>query len=436
MAPKKKHPTAAEIEETLKKDKKGRIPFWLVVAVVTGALIGGVVWWQWPKEIEIHWTTHQVERGDIVVSANATGKLQPRRTVTVGAEISGKIATVDVENNDLVEIGQVLATFDTDVLEGSLALARASLASSEASLRRAEASYAEAQSEEARTKTLVEREVVATAEAEAAQTRTVRAGADLDQARADLERSRAQVDDVRAQIGRSVITSPIDGVVLSRQVEPGQTVASSLQAPELFIVAEDLSQMKLEVWVDEADVGLVQPGQEATFEVSAWPGRTFDATVETLDLQPTLTDNVVTYIAQLSVENPEHLLRPGMTAAANIITGEQNDILRVPNTALRFEPPVVEESSGSALVPQFRRRQRRGSEAEGVGRVFILQDGEPAEVRVNTGRTDGRFTAIESDEITEGTQLVIGFTEGVSDAEESGRPGGPGGGARGGGGPR
>lgn len=427
------HPTADEIEATLASASKGRVPWIIATVLVITSAVAGIVYWQMPRDVEIHWTTRTVDRGDIVLTAAATGKLEPRRTVTVGAEISGKLETVEVEANEVVVAGQILARFDTEVLEGTLALAQAGMASSQASVRRAQVNLEEAQSEEARSRSLVERNVAPTAELETARARRVRAEADLDQARADLQRSRAQLSDVQTQLNRAVITSPIDGVILARHVEPGQTVASSLQAPELFIVAEDLSEMRLRVWIDEADVALVEPEQDATFTVSAYPGRTFEAIVRTLDLQPTETNNVVTYVAELIVENPELLLRPGMTASATIVTGSQEGVLRVPNAALRFTPPVEEEDSGSSLIPTARMGRgwgRQTSGPEGVGTVHILTDGVPTPVRVQTGRTDGRFTAITSDELSEGQDVVIGFTEGP--LEEGAGAEGPGGRGQGG----
>ncbi|TXD34789.1 efflux RND transporter periplasmic adaptor subunit [Lujinxingia vulgaris] len=408
-------PDPETIERTLARSRRGRLPLWVGSTLVVGGIIASVAWWQWPREEPIHWQTRPAERGDIIVSASATGTVEARRTVTIGAEISGKLATVDVDKNEEVEVGQVLATFDTTVLESQLALARAGLASSQASLRRARASLDEAEGEERRTRALVEREVGALAELEAAIARTLRARADLDQSRADLQRARAQVDDVQTQLERATITSPIDGVILARHVEPGMTVASSLQAPELFLAAEDLAKMRLQVWVDEADVGLVKPGQQATFTVSAWPGQTFDATVESLDLAPTLTENVVTYVAELSVDNSERLLRPGMSAAVTIVTETLTDVLRVPNAALRFTPPAPDEDArpGGGLLPRFGRwGGRGGGAAQGVGTVYVLENGMPTELRVHTGRSDGRFTQITSGELEDGTELLIGFTEG------------------------
>lgn len=432
------HPTPEEIEASLADASKGKIPFIVGSILVIAALVAAVVYWQMPKEVEIHWTTGSVDRGDIVITAAATGKLEPRRTVTVGAEISGKLATVDVEANEEVQEGQILATFDTEVLEGSLALTEASMASSRANVRRAEIGLEEARTEENRSRLLVEREVAPAAELETARVRRIRAEADLDQARADLQRSQAQLREVRTQLSRAEITSPIDGVILARHVEPGQTVASSLQAPELFVVAEDLREMSLRVWIDEADIALVQIGQEATFTVSAYPGQTFDAQIRSVALQPTETNNVITYIAELTVNNPEYLLRPGMTASAMIVTGSQKGVLRVPNAALRFTPPVQEEE-GSSLIPTARMGRgwgRQSAGPSGVGTVHILKEGVPTPVRVQTGRTDGRFTAITSDELSEGEDLVTGFTEGPpeegSGASGGRSPAGQGGGRQGG----
>ena len=218
------------------------------------------------------------------------------------------------------------------------------------------------------------------------------------------------------QLQKAVIISPIDGVVLVRNVEPGQTVASSLQAPELFVVAEDLSKMTLKIWVDEADIGVVQPEQTATFDVSAWPGREFEAVVGRLSLSPTTTNNVVTYAAELQVDNADGALRPGMTANANIVTGKREGVLKVPNAALRFRPEDDTASAGSPLVMAPRRRRPSGGGAApaagGRGSVYILKAGVSQEVQVRTGRSDGRFTEITQGELNEGDEVIVGTAQG------------------------
>lgn len=418
--PTKAPPSPAEIKKAVSTSARARLPLMIITILILAAIIAALVWWKMPREAEIRYTTRPIERGDIIVSATATGTLEPRRTVSIGAEISGRIETVEVENNQTVTAGQTLATFDISTIKSALELQNANLAGMDASVRRAIAIYDQAKSDEARTLTLVDRGIVSRAEAEVAISSVIRAKADLDAARSNVARARASVTDVKTQLDKTVIVSPIDGVVLSRKVEPGQTVASSLQAPELFVLAEDLSRMKLNVWVDEADVGLVKAGQSATFNVSAWPGKTFEATVETLDLSPTKTDNVVTYTAVLSVENAEALLRPGMTANATIITGQQTDVLRVPNAALRWQPPVAETKSGSPLVPTMRMGGRRGGggSTSGFGTVHVLKDGIPTAIRVQTGRTDGRFTEVSGDEITLGTEVIIGQTTADQPADQ------------------
>ena len=261
--------------------------------------------------------------------------------------------------------------------------------------------------------------MVARAELDSALASERKAKADLDRAYSDSKQSKANVEEVQTQLETAVIISPIDGVVMSQLVEPGQTVASSLQSPELFVLAEDLSKMKLTIWIDEADVGLVKPGQKETFEVAAWPDRSFDATLTKLALSPTTTDNVVTYAAELSVDNAEGLLRPGMTASATVITEEREDVLRIPNAALRFKPSE-QNSANSNASPSFltgpprggrgRRSSAKASSAPvgGRGVVYVMRGGEVVQVAIRTGRSDGSYTEVLSGEIEEGDVIVIG----------------------------
>ncbi len=408
-------PTPAEIKKTIATNTRARLPLIILTVIILVAAVVGFVIWRKPEVVEIQYTTQPIERGDIVITANARGTLEPRRVVKIGAEISGRIDTVEVENNQQVTAGQILATFDPTTIKSAIELQNANLSGMDASVRRAIAIYDQAKADEARTLTLVDRGIVSRAEAESAISSVARAKADLDASRSNVARARASVTDVKTQLDKTVIVSPIDGVVLSKLIEPGQTVASSFQSPELFIIAEDLSRMKLNVWIDETDVGLVKAGQTATFSVSAWPGKKFEAVVETLDLSSVKTDNVVTYTAVLAVDNPDGLLLPGLTANATITTGQQTDILRVPNTALRWQPFVPEKSSGLNIQMGPRRRGGSGDVTSGFGSVHILKDGVPTSVRVETGRTDGRFTEITSGDITEGTLVIIGQTSDSKD---------------------
>lgn len=402
-------PSADDIQRQVKV--RGSKTLWVVaVLLMLVAAAVGVYVWKRPAESTISYRTGKVEKGDIVTMASATGTLEPTRTVSVGAEISGLIATVEVDANDAVSAGQVLATFDRTTIKSQLDVAQAGLRSATAAVRGAAATLESAHTELGRTKTLAEGGVVSRADLDSVTTTHTRSQAQLDQARANVEQSRANLAEVQLKLQKAVIVSPIDGVVLSRNVEPGQTVASSLQAPELFVVAEDLKRMTLRVWIDEADIGVVKAGQEASFQVSAWQDRKFDAVVEKVSLSPTTTNNVVTYAAELRVDNAEGLLRPGMTATAEVVTGRRDGVLKVPNAALRFRPETEEPSGGgSPLVFTPGRRSRPRAQATGGGRgtVYVLQNGVPTEVQVKTGRSDGRSTEI-LEGLEEGAEVVVG----------------------------
>lgn len=404
-------PSSDDIKKQVKGQKRSLVWVVLVLVALAGAA-GGVYVWQRPDATQLSYRTEKAEQGDIVSQAAATGTLEPTRTVSVGAEISGLIATVDVEDNDQVKVGQVLATFDKTTLESQLDVAKARLSSANASIRGAKASFEASITEKNRTQKLADSGVVASADLDTVVTTEIRSRAQLDQVKAEAEQARANLGEVELKLQKAVIVSPIDGVVLKRNVEPGQTVAASLQAPELFVVAEDLAQMTLRVWIDEADIGLVKAGQSATFEVSAWPTRQFQATVEKLSLSPTTTNNVVTYAAELKVDNSEGLLRPGMTANANVVTGKRENVLKVPNAALRFKPETqAAANAGSPLVfTPGRRPNGRQSQAKssGEGTVYVLRAGQPVEVKVKIGVSDGRFTEVVGGEVAAGDEVIVG----------------------------
>jgi len=411
-------PSADDIKRQVKGGSRPWVR-WVVIAIILGGVATAVYMWQRPDTSLVSYRSEKVEKGDIVTLAAATGTLEPTREVSVGAEISGRIDTVLVEENEVVKAGQVLATFDKTTLESQREIAKARLSSSSASVRVASASYDSAVTERTRTQKMVENGVLASAELDAMKTAEARTRAELDRSRSDAAQSKANLAEVDLQLQKTVIVSPIDGVVMIRDVEPGQTVASSLQAPELFVVAEDLSKMTLKIWVDEADIGVVKPEQTATFDVSAWPNRKFEAVVGRLSLSPTTTNNVVTYSAELHVDNSEGLLRPGMTANSNVVTGKREGVLKVPNSALRFRPEVETASSGSPLVsmPGPRRSSTGSSSAPSAGtrgKVYILKAGVPQEVSVLTGRSDGRYTEITEGELKVDDEVITGLEQSVS----------------------
>jgi HlyD family secretion protein len=411
-------PTPDEVRSNLIAPGKRALKV-LVVLGLLGALGALGYFFTKKEDAPITYRTEVVGRGDIVTYALATGTLNPTRSVPVGAEVSGKISQVFVEANDVVKAGDMLARFDPRTLESQSEIAKARLSSSQASVRSAQASWESSIQERERMELLVNRGVIARAELDAALITERRARADLDRTRADSTQSKANVEEVQTQLETAVILSPIDGVVMSRLVEPGQTVASSLQSPELFVLAEDLSRMTLTVWIDEADVSLVAPGQKATFQVAAWPDRSFDATLTKLALSPTTTDNVVTYAAELSVENPRGELRPGMTASATVVTEERADVLRVPNAAFRFTPETEDtkkSSEGASFLMPTRggrgpRTSQKASSATigGRGAVHVMRDGEFVQVTLQKGRSDGSFTEVISGELKEGDAVVTGY---------------------------
>lgn len=341
--------------------------------------------------------TARVTRGDIVSRVTATGSLSPRRVVDVGAEISGRVAAVHADVNSRVAAGDLLVELDTTELEAALNEARANVASAEAAVATSRAGLSDAENRQERSRALHERNLEATAEHEAVTATLSRSQAELRGARARLEVARATLERARANIDNARILAPIDGIVLVRSIEPGQTVAAAFQAPVLFQIAEDLTRMELHVDVDEADVGRVREGQRATFTVDAYADRTFDATITRLAFASHLSERVVVYEAVLAVENPELLLRPGMTATASIETGREANVLIVPNRALRFRPPSDGPFAG-----------RRTPPPPGPT-VYVLEDAVPKVLSVETGATDGNSTAIRGEQIAEGLEVLVGL---------------------------
>jgi HlyD family secretion protein len=384
-------------------------------------------------EAEGGYATQAARRGDLTVTISATGNLQPTNQVEVGSEQSGLVTRVFVDNNDRVTAGQPLARLDTSRLQDTIVQAQAGLAAAQAQVATAQASAAQARANLARQEEVYRvsgGRVPSETELDAARAEHRRAQAGIASAQAQVAQARAQLSSAQTNLSKATIYSPVTGVVLSRQIDPGQTVAASFQAPVLFTIAEDLAAMELEVRVDEADVGQVSEGQRATFTVDAWPGRTFEAQVTRVDVganasgstaspaSSSATGTVVAYTAALSVQNPELLLRPGMTATAEIVTTERRNVLLVPNAALRFSPErdaAARDGGGvtSVLVPT--RGMRRGNRAErevGIGRgsrqtVHVLgADGTPQPVQVVVGETNGSVTEIVGGDLRPGMEVI------------------------------
>ncbi len=365
--------------------------------------------------------TEEAALGNLVVTVSASGTLQPTKSVDVGSEQSGTLASVLVQENDYVKKGQLLAQLDSAKLNDAVTKSQAALAAAEATVAQTQATVAETKAALARMRQVAELsggKVPAKTELEAAEATLQRAIANGASARASVAQARAVLKTDETNLSKGTIRSPVNGVVLTRKVEPGQTVVAAMTIPVLFTIAEDLATMELQVKVDEADVGNVKLGQPATFTVSAWPGRTFPASILRVGIGSTITDNVVTYKTVLAVRNDDLALRPGMTATASIITARRENVLLVPNAALRFTPPsaTANKKEGgfvASLLPRMPSQPKKKSDAgsSGAQQVWVLEQNIPKTVAVKTGISNGRMTEITGGELKAGMAVVTDYQE-------------------------
>jgi len=352
------------------------------------------IWWAMPKNMsaEARYTTATTDRGAITQSVSANGTLNPVVLVSVGSQVSGIVKKLHADFNDQVKAGQVLLELDPTLNNAQLEQSKANVASAQSSLDLAQAN-------EARTRGLFEQEYVTRQDLETAVQALKAAKAQLDLAQAQTVRDKTNLDN-------TVIRSPVSGVVVSRLVDVGQTVAASLQAPTLFQIARDLSHMQIDTSYAEADIGNIRVGQHATFRVDAFPNRIFHGEVHQVRLNPTTQQNVVTYDVVVSVENPEQVLMPGMTAYVNIVIAQRKDALMVPNAALRFRP-----SDASARPDKARNggdsKPRDKGDTTTMGTVYVLENGKPKAVRISVGITDNRMTEVLGGEIREGDAVIV-----------------------------
>ena len=335
------------------------LPRVLVALVVLALAVAGTGYWlkQRAAGSADAWRTTSVERGAIRVAISSTGTLSAISTVTVGSQISGQVLEVLVDFNDQVTRGQVLARIDPKTYEAQIEQGNAQVASARASLNQALASQRNAELDYRRKAELVQRQLVARSDVDLARAALDQANAQVASAQAQIRQQTASTRTTQVNLDRTVIRSPVDGVVLTRSIEPGQTVAASLQAPELFTIAEDLSQMKIELAVDEADIGQVQQGQTVAFTADAFPDRQFRGQVQQVRLAATTTNNVVTYPVVVNVDNSDGTLLPGLTVNAEIEVARRDDVLKVSNAALRYKP-----ATGAATGPAAGGGPRRSGE--------------------------------------------------------------------------
>jgi len=386
----------------------------IILLIILLGLAGGAFYYYKKRttlQPEQLYRLQEITQGDVAQSVSANGTLNPVTLISVGAQVSGRVSKLYVDFNDHVEKGQILLELDD-------ALFTSQIAQSEGNVRNMQASVELAQANEARIRSLFAQEYVSKQE--------------LDQAVQALKSARAQLDTAHGQLRRdktnqsySVIRSPVSGVVVDRVVDVGQTVAASFQTPTLIKIAQDLSKMQIDSSFAEADIGKIKVGQKAKFSVDAFQNRNFDGLVKQLRLNPTITTNVVTYDVVISVDNPEQILLPGMTAYVNIMVAKHDNVLLAPNAALRFRPKQDESQTAKATLTEGPSQSQRGGKKKAgqedlsSGKVYVIRDGKLSPIRVSVGISDGRFTEITSDDLKINDKVIVGENQANSEAPSS-----------------
>jgi HlyD family secretion protein len=372
---------------------------YLLLALPIFFVVALLLWWLLPANTakEARYVTVTVERGAITQTVSANGTLTPVTLVNVGSQVSGIVKKIYADFNDHVKAGQILLELDPALIE-------AQVQQSVANVENARASLELAQANEARTRGLFAQEYVTRLELDQA----VQA---LKSARAQLAVYEAQAKRDRTNLSYTVIRSPVSGVVVSREVNTGQTVAASFQTPTLFKIAQNLSKMQIDTSYAEADVGSIHVGQKANFRVDAFPNRSFQGVVHQVRLNPTTQQNVVTYNVVVAVDNADQSLLPGMTAYVNIIIAQRKDVLMLPNAGLRFRPSDAanrDDKSRTSGKPQEGGKDQRGKpDAPPMGTIYVLENDKPKSVKVATGISDNRQTEALGDELKEGTVVIV-----------------------------
>lgn len=344
------------------------------------------------------YVTQPAVRGDVIERVDASGRLEAVTTVQVGSQVSGTIASLHADFNSRVRKGQVIARLDPSLLQAQVEQAEATVVRLQADVERARVALEDARVTLGRGRDLLAAGLVPQADVDAAESAVRQSEASLKAAEAQVVQARAALNQNRVTLGHTVITAPVDGIVISRNVDVGQTVAASMSAPTLFVIANDLRAMQVEANVDEADIGRVRPGQHVSFTVDAYPQATFRGRVADVRLNPIVEQNVVSYVTVINVSNPDLTLKPGMTANVTVEVAKATGVLKVPNAALRFQP--------QASPPA----ERRGAQAAGGGaaRVWTLEGGQLRPVPVRLGITDGAATAVVEGDLREEAPVVTG----------------------------
>ena len=411
---------------------RSRLRLWAAAGfvVVVGLLVLGFR----SRTREPKFLTAVVDRGDVVDVVGATGTLQAVTTVQVGSQVSGTIASLDADFNSRVRKDQVIARLDPSLFQARVEQARANLVAARANVEKARATVEDTRQKYERAKDLAGQSLLPQSDLETARANHEGAVASVKAAEAAVSQASAGLNQAQVDLTHTVIKAPIDGIVIGRNVDVGQTVAASLQAPVLFVIANDLAKMQVSASIDEADVGRLRQGQDVTFRVDAFPERQFAGRVEQVRLQPTTVQNVVTYQTIIAVDNADGRLMPGMTATVSVIVRHADDVLRIPAAALRFRPEGAEPAGrrpgsggGAGRGPRGEGRGGQGTGdgergGQGGGRpatVHVLgAKGKPEPVPIRTGISDGQFVEVREG-LNEGAQVVTGLDTGAAAA----RPG-------------
>ncbi len=369
-----------------------------LVMVVVGLLF----WFFWGGAAAPHYRSAKIEQGNLAAMVSASGTLNPVVSVSVGSQVSGQLKEVLVDFNSVVKAGQLIARIDPETFEYKLRQSEANVNAARTGVLREEINLTQALRDAAQRQSLFEKNFISAAERDKAKSTAEVQQAMVDSARAQLAVMQAQLAQARGDLARTAIRAPVDGVVTRKNIEPGQTVAASLQAPELFVIAKDLRDMQVEASIDEADVGRIREGQAATFTVDAFPGRTYRAQVRQVRKAALNVQNVITYVVVITARNEDLQLLPGMTANVRITTDQREHVLKVANAALRYRPP--EKAAESRTKPA------RAAHSSGAGhaRITVLENGKPKILNVQLGISDGSMTEIQGEGIAVGTEVVTG----------------------------
>ena len=377
----------------------------IIIGVIIIAVISGGAYLVLKKNgDEQQFTTKKVSLGKIRSQVTATGTVNAVTTVLVGTQVSGTIKNLYVDFNSYVKKGQLLAQIDAAAFDAQVQQARANLSAAQANVKKSEAALIDARRQLSRNKELFARKLIARMDLDTAETNELSAAAQLEASQAQVEQTRAalQVSETNLQYTR--IISPVDGMVISRNVDVGQTVAASFQTPTLFNIAQDLAKMQIDTSVDEADIGKIKIDQTVEFTVDAYPDKIFPGRVSVIRNAPVTVQNVVTYDVVVLVPNPDKILKPGMTANVSIITAEKNNVLAVPNAALRFRPP--EKANAAKKAPELKPPEGKEPERKGPV-VWRLENNKPKRVSITVGISDGSNTEVAAGELKAGEEVIV-----------------------------